>query len=178
MGRWHRIYLGPFGTKEEAMQHRSELGKKGILLENAILRKKATGVDQEQTTRLLIASNDQKPVSNPSETKAGVPAGDNIALVGLSPPTKPNASTRTDPSEISLGSRKKAMPAGYGRNTPKGSVAIQMRHTFFEVATELSKRYENVTTGTVAAKQDVTSQVTDKSAFPTAMHTDTLRIKY
>jgi hypothetical protein len=174
LGDWYRVYIGPFPSRQAAMQKATELKKKGIIDYAAIKRQDSpvatTTAISAPVVKKEVKTPPQKPVSKVQQPQPVVEAK---ATTQVTPPPAPKKVVKqkaaVPPPEKKPPKAKPRPPirtirGGKGRNRAGGSVAFGFTHIYREINTELTER-----NGSIPA-DDI------KNNFPTTMNQDTLSL--
>jgi len=206
-GYWYRVYIGPFSSLGEAKLKRKELRRKKLVEYVAIHKKRSlirsdlgkTPAIEKKTAR-IEADKAAPEVSPPQEVTppapkkpAKAPSINERLPEAKGPPvqissTKQRRAVKQPPpmaaakplTETSAKTSQKALELsqkGDGRNMGRGKVALGLRHTYWKVETELTKRKRITSDGTTTTTEDVSVASGETEDF-TSLHMDSMLVRF
>ena len=191
-GFWHRVYIGPFTSLQEAKMKRNELRRKR-LVDYAAIKKRKTLIRRELPKKPEVAERKEeiereelvKEVPPPApKVPAEVPAITERPLEEKEPavPAPPEKVIKPvkPPPKIAVRPPKKKREfkwEGAGRNMPQGRISLGYRHTYRDIETELEKRKRVTSDGTTTTVEDISLSSADREGFHTSFHMDGFRFR-
>ena len=176
-GRWYRVYIGPFLSRQEAVIYSQTLKKKRIIDYAAILEKyplTETPV-KETIVKEHIVKESVKATESPQYKKEiTIPPEKESHVIKRTPPPVKTVDIR---KSTPLKTVQKKAERGMGRNIKGMSIGIGARHTYLEIETKLEKRMLVTSDGLTISKTDVLLTGINTDDFSTSMHIDTLRLR-
>lgn len=173
LGRWYRVYVGPFKIRADAESTINKLKKKG-LINIAFIKKNSALINAnfidgshkfEASSQFMATTNHS---GQPSETAFSNDKNSSI----LSAANTQTAKTDELDSSAPISHRDRRI------GPSKGKISFSLKHTYRKIDTELTDRKFITDNGATITTQKIPTDNSTKHDFPTEMHMDSLEIGY